>query len=294
MSLTTLTTCNLMGGLGNQLFQIFTTMSYAFESNRKFFFKYSEMLDKRITYWDTFLNNIKQFTVINYPQSQYIQLHESPNFLYSPIPHMIDAKESILLYGYFQSYKYFEKYYHHICCIIKLYEQKQNIKVEFSEIAFENTCSMHFRIGDYKTVPDCHPILSYDYYERSIQYILTNRKKEANTTNDDLSDVHLNILYFCEKVDNEEVLIKINRLQNVFPNCKFIKVEDTITEWKQLLIMSLCSHNIIANSTFSWWGAYFNDDTNKIVCYSDIWFGPVYHFKIMDDLCPVKWIKIHN
>ena len=293
MSITT-ATCILMGGLGNQLFQIFTTMSYAFESNRKFFFKYSEMLDKRITYWDTFLNNIKPFTVKEYQHSQFIQLHESPNFLYYPIPKMIDAKESILLNGYFQSYKYFENYYHNICRIIKLNEQKQNIKVEFSEIAFENTCSMHFRIGDYKPLPECHPILSYDYYERSIQYILTNRKKENHTKNDDLIDVHLKILYFCEKVDNEEVLIKINRLQNVFPNCKFIKIEDTITEWKQLLIMSLCSHNIIANSTFSWWGAYFNDDTNKIVCYPDIWFGPVYYFKIMHDLCPVEWIKIHN
>jgi len=55
--------------------------------------------------------------------------------------------------------------------------------------------------------------------------------------------------------------------------------------------MSCCDDNIIANSSFSWWGAYFNDKPNKIVCYPSKWFG---HNMNNDtrDLCPSSWKKI--
>ena len=55
--------------------------------------------------------------------------------------------------------------------------------------------------------------------------------------------------------------------------------------------MSCCQHNIIANSTFSWWGAYFNSNNNKIVCYPDTWFQPsvIHNTK---DLFPDEWNKI--
>ena len=73
----------------------------------------------------------------------------------------------------------------------------------------------------------------------------------------------------------------------------FQKVGNDIEDWKQLLMMSMCSHHIIANSTFSWWGAYLNKSTDKIVCYPTHWFGP----KLKDinntkDLFPTDWIKI--
>ena len=57
-----------------------------------------------------------------------------------------------------------------------------------------------------------------------------------------------------------------------------------------MLYMSLCRHNIIANSSFSWWGAYFNSNKEKIVCYPSVWFG-----NNMDtrDLCPETWIKMN-
>ena len=52
-----------------------------------------------------------------------------------------------------------------------------------------------------------------------------------------------------------------------------MKVDDNIPDWKQMLIMANCDANIIANSTFSWWGAYFNKNPKKIVCYPNVWFG---------------------
>ena len=54
--------------------------------------------------------------------------------------------------------------------------------------------------------------------------------------------------------------------------------------------MSKCYHNIIANSTFSWWGAYLNSNKNKIICYPSMWFtDPKY--KNVYDMFPNEWIK---
>jgi hypothetical protein len=63
----------------------------------------------------------------------------------------------------------------------------------------------------------------------------------------------------------------------------------SIPDYEQLLLMSLTSHNIIANSTFSWWGAYFNNNINKIVCYPSLWNGSNNNVK---DLFPDSWNKI--
>jgi hypothetical protein len=56
-----------------------------------------------------------------------------------------------------------------------------------------------------------------------------------------------------------------------------------------MLLMSCCKHNIIANSSFSWWGAYFNSNADKIVCYPEVWFA---NNTDTSDLCPLEWIKM--
>ena len=78
----------------------------------------------------------------------------------------------------------------------------------------------------------------------------------------------------------------------MFPLCKFIKSDQSIEDWKQMLMMSCCRHNIIANSSFSWWSAYFNSHTDKIVCYPSQWFGPNLAHNDTRDLCPDSWKKI--
>ena len=57
--------------------------------------------------------------------------------------------------------------------------------------------------------------------------------------------------------------------------------------------MSLCQHNIVANSSFSWWGAYFNQNPSKIVTYPSKWFGPAHGNNKTDDLFPESWVKIN-
>ena len=59
-----------------------------------------------------------------------------------------------------------------------------------------------------------------------------------------------------------------------------------------MLMMSCCTHNIIANSSFSWWGAYFNSNKEKIICRPEKWFGPAMVDNNIQDLCPEEWIVI--
>jgi hypothetical protein len=144
-----------------------------------------------------------------------------------------------------------------------------------------DTISMHFRIGDYVKIQNIHPIMAREYYNNSLDFI---KKKHVTTK--------FNVLYFCEDNDIDEVNLIINYLQEEYPEFKFIRADSSLEDWEQLLLMSCCNHNIIANSTFSWWGAYLNNYKNNIVCYPSTWFGPASK-NITDDLFPVKWCEIN-
>ena len=65
----------------------------------------------------------------------------------------------------------------------------------------------------------------------------------------------------------------------------------SLEDWEQLLLMSLCQYNIIANSTFSWWAAYLNDNPDKIVCYPEEWFKTTTGHDT-SDLFPEDWAKV--
>ena len=139
---------------------------------------------------------------------------------------------------------------------------------------------MHFRIGDYKQLPGHYEILSYEYYERSIRFILQKWKRREKRRAKPTSNVEnykknsKSVLYFCEEKDLKEVSPMIEKLQQVFPEMVFVKAPDNWEDWEQLLLMSCYNNHIIANSTFSWWGAYLNQEPNSIVCYPSVWFGP--------------------
>ena len=274
-----------MGGLGNQLFQIFTTISYSIESKNPFQFLNVSTLGggsctMRYTFWDTFFYKLKPFLVDSLPA--YCVISETC-FTYKEIS--IDKLNNlnVMLSGYFQSYKYFEKNYNTICKLIDLQGLKKNVinKLELTNEYLDNTISMHFRLGDYKKVSDFHPlIIKYDYYEKCLEYI-KNTQPDKNFT----------ILYFCEDEDIDDVSKKINELENMYPQYNFERCNNTLSDWEQMILMSCCHHNIIANSSFSWWSAYFNSHNDKIICYPSIWFGA--HANIQtQDLFPLSWMCI--
>jgi hypothetical protein len=284
-------TIHLKGGLGNQLFQIFAIIAYALEHNHTFIFPYSDKLHTgmiRPTYWSNLLKSLIVHTAAN-PCYMFLNseinslpiLRES-GFQYNKIP-FVDADKNFALDGYYQSFQYFEKYETQIYEMCDLRNQQTQTKKDFDNyLGNVFTISMHFRLGDYKYNQQYHPIMPKEYYEKSINSILS------------MITTPVRVLYFCEQEDNDYVNLVIEYLKKNLTPCiiEFVKVDDTIEDWKQLLLMSCCDSHIIANSSYSWWGAYLSQNTNKQVCYPSKWFGHAAGNVIVDDLFPSYWKRI--
>ena len=270
-------TVELMGGLGNQLFQIITLMAYSKKCNQPFILKRVKSLPgqyvTRDVYWDTIFKRLNDNLVDETISNNYQMIRER-GFHYEALPlRSTDTK----LYGYFQSYKYFEEYEKDIFDLLHFDEYKKNVAKSYGNNN-QDFISLHFRVGDYVKLQHAHPLMSSAYYCNAIQRIITQTNKDDWT-----------IVYFCEENDIKYVMDKINKIQKRFPKITFIKVNSNLTDWEQMLLMSLAKHNIIANSSFSWWGAYLNNNENKIVCYPNKWFGSGMKQHNTKDLFPPTW-----
>jgi GR25 family glycosyltransferase involved in LPS biosynthesis len=268
-----------MGGLGNQLFQIITLIACSIEYKQDFVLekkdKFVNDFITRDSYWNSLFLELKDNLKENIGNYNF-NLIEEKQFNYKKIE--IPNYNNYLLYGYFQSYKYFDKYADEIFKKLNFHNYKLEIGKKYS-YDFDNTISLHFRFGDYIKLQNTHPLMTSVYYINSLQTIM--RCKENK---------NLKVLYFCEESDIKYVNVILREIINVFPNLELMKVKSEMKDWEQLLLMSLCKYNIIANSSFSWWGAYLNTNINKIVCFPDKWFGKNISHDT-SDLCPPEWIK---
>jgi hypothetical protein len=276
---------NLMGGLGNQLFQIFALINLSFELkipfklpvNKNDIVSPLDKQSKRPTYWNNIFKILQRF-VIQF-EEPYVLIKENHNSTFYDLSELpLQNNKNYKLNGYFQSEKYFVKNYENIKRLIGIDKLREFTKENYKDLLEDQPISLHFRIGDYIKNPECHPILPSEYYINAI-----NKIKEIDNIN--------KIIYFFEKKDIEIINKNINNLKNIFTNIEFIPCPDNLEDWQELLLMSCCKNHIIANSTFSWWGAYFNDDSNKIVCYPSLWFGDAIKKKT-NDLFPKSWIVI--
>jgi len=283
---------SLKGGLGNQLFQIFTCMNYSIESKKEFFIDDShynlvdDRITKRETYWNSIFKELKNKSIKwdKRLDGEKFDIFKEKGFEYNEIP---KYKGDICLIGYFQSYKYFEKNYNTICEVLNIRKKKEDIIKKY-KYDYKNLCSIHFRIGDYKKNLDCHLILSEKYYKSAINIMLKKGIKK--------------FLVFYEKDDIKDVNRILDSLNSVagvgVVGCngvvrgEFIMIDCGIVDYDQILIMSNCFGNIIANSSFSWWGAYLN--YNKNVCYPSSWFGKKMAYKSLKDLFPTGWQVVNT
>ena len=256
----------LGGGLGNQLFIIFTTFGKGLDFNYK-----PEIvlgyLGNRRAYFDTPLYG----KIMPAAYGSNNVFNEGRRHHYLDIP----KSKDLILRGCFQSYKYFDKHFNKIVKMLEIDKLRNDLKVRY-QYYLNSDVSMHFRIGDYKKLQFNHPVCGVEYYIEVLKRIPDGSK----------------ILYFYEKNDQEEIDMRILRLTTEFPNMKFVAIDTEIEDYHQMFIMSFMKINIIANSTFSWWGAYFNDHSDKKVFYPSRWFGNGLRDKRVDDMFPPEWIKI--
>lgn len=273
-------TCNLKGGLGNQLFQIFAIIAYSLKHAQPFKFVYTDLVPSittRHSYWESFLKSLKAFTISAYPSTN-TKIVRYPEMDYRELP--APSSEHMIFDGFFQSYKFFQERQGDIYRLIQLDKQRTEC-LERHNMDLKNTISMHFRMGDYKHLGHFHPIMGFNYYKNALTHILSTCQYQR-----------WKVVYFCEAEDNNDVINIINSLAEVFPLLTFEKASDQTADWEQILLMSNCTHHIIANSSFSWFGAYFNSNKDKIVCYPNVWFcGSGANIR-MDDLFPPSWQKI--
>ena len=277
----------LMGGLGNQLFQIFTLISYSIDNNKLFEINdhTKNMGISRSDYWTNFLSSLSIY-VVSSDNWRNNRIYMEKSHEYTPIKNI---PISFTLFGYFQTFKYFE---HNLQSIKHIINYKDNYsyvanKYFSSYIPIDKTSiSIHFRVGDYKDKQDHHPVMKLNYYIDSLKYIFKDNFRTNN-----------HILLFFEEQDYDYVMnnfiIPIKHFE--FPgglNITFQNIDHNIPDWEQMILMSKCKHNIIANSSFSWWGAYLNENEGKKICYPEKWFGPKLSEKNTNDMFPPSWNKI--
>jgi hypothetical protein len=242
--------------------------------------KYSDSVCfNRLVYWDNlfyFLKNIlKDESFFNKIE---FSIYKEENFNYNKIT--LNSNKNISLHGYFQSYKYFIHNYDYILDILNFNKIIQQTKNKYiSKYDFNNYNSIHFRLGDYKKLPECHPIIDNEYYISSIKHII--EKTKVN-----------NFLIFYENEDYDIVVNNCNLIKNAVNEFNYNLIDTDISDYEQMICMSLCQNNIIANSSFSWWGAYLNKNKSKTVIYPIKWFGPKINVNSMEDMFPENWIKI--
>ncbi len=231
-----------MGRLGNQLFQIASTIGIAKRNNDSYGFpawEYSSYFKNKIPVYHEFPKNV----------------YNERGFHYSEI-----NGNNIDLVGYFQSHRYFSN-----CeTDIRNYFKFNDDVLESEDLS--EYCSIHVRRTDYLKFPDYHPFPGMDYYNRSIEYMRSLGFSKFIIFSDDID--------WCK--------------QNFIGDFRY---SENNTNIRDLALMTKCRGYIIANSSFSWWGAWLNTDSNKIVISPKSWFGKAKKDTITNDLYCNNWIK---
>ena len=252
-------TTALAGGLGNMMFQIAAGYSLAKDLGRDF--KLHTKLIEGIAHrhpTDYVSSIFKNLNEVEDVSGTYVI--QEPSFDYSEIESTEDSQD-IMLKGCFQSYKYFQKYENDIKRLFAPNAtESSNLSAAYN---LANAVSIHIRRGDYLRLSDHHYNLQIGYYRNAIDYFQG-----------------LNFLVFSDDID---------WCKSVFEGDNFTFVED-LDDAASLYLMTLCKHNIIANSTFSWWGAWLNPNKDKVVIYPNKWFGPANSHLSTSDLFPDEWI----
>jgi|LakMenE18May11ns_1017448.scaffolds.fasta_scaffold9807429_3 hypothetical protein len=242
-------------GLGNSMFQIATTIAIAKNNNLEYYFpddcyfkkKYYDNIDK--CYFKTTL------PFINFKSLNNIVKWGFGGVGYLEPLKIKNTNETLVIDGFFQNEKYFYNYKDILIEIFDIKEKyKKYIHEKYNDILNKNNCSLHIRRGDYLTAKEMK-VLDIQYYKNAIKYF----------DNDTIFIIFSDDIQWCK-----------NNLDFI-PNKYFIEENNDILE---IYLMKNCKNNIIANSTFSWWGAWLNKN-NKVIMPNpkNNWFSDIFYDK---------------
>jgi hypothetical protein len=253
---------NIMGGLGNQMFQLATAYAYAKQNNGKLtVLRNKKEADGRSLYWDNMLYRFQEFLVDTLPDGLE-QWYESGPTELCIIPAL--PSNGIFLNGYLQSPKYFgdntiqeeiKELFKPSSSTISNIQSRYNLLLKNKE----RVVVIHARRTDYLKSQDninFHGPLSIDYYNEAI-------KKMLNEIEDPIFILAADDSSFWSSVINE--LPQLNN-RNIY-------IIDDDNEIRTLALLQQFQYFIIANSTFSWWATWLSHDTKKVIAPSK-WFGP--------------------
>ena len=272
-------TCDILGhssyadndltnnGIGNQLFCVATTLALANDNNTIAVFPDLNFYPYELYGRSIFHKLNKGVFDKSFVQHTYTEKPYS-----STIYNKIEYKKNMCIHGHFQSYKYFHNYEKQLQEAITLPDfYTKTLDEKYGHLYNKKTVSLHYRRKDYLKFKQIYPPLGEDYYLNALSKV-----GEYDTIvlfSDDMKWVENNTDYLPGKK---------------------VYVEGEM-DFVDLYLMSKMKNNIIANSTFSWWGAYLNKNENKKVVAPWNWFGPGRvsdNHKETIDLIPESWTRI--
>ena len=255
-------TAYLQGGLGNQMFQIAAAYSLSLKMNVDCAFDFDKSYVSTQGYGaNKYKGNI--FKNITNTQLNFnsFKMYREPEFRYNELP-LVD---NLCLVGNFQSEKYFNDKKTEIIKLFNFEEEAHNKIKNFirENVGDGSLTAIHVRRGDYVSKPNFHPTCSLEYYNEAMDII-----------NSDNYIIISDDIEWCKKV---------------FVGNEFIFSPFT-NEIEDLYLLMNCDNHIIANSSFSWWGAYLCEKDNKVVS-PKTWFGPQGP-QDTEDIYIKDWIKL--
>lgn len=185
-------------------------------------------------------------------------------------PRQIYISENCYLKGWFQNEGYFRQYRNLLLEELTLKKEVQVSKKLQNLLSSDKTIAVHVRRGDYIKTGAALPAA---YYQQSFCYLR------------DLIGADYTYLVFTDDPDWVKKHV-------AFPaDAYYVSEEEALKDYEELIIMSRCAHNVIANSTFSWWGAWLNHNSGQIVISPKRWF---LKREYRDDVCitPNRWIRL--
>lgn len=241
------------GRLGNYMFSISNAIAYSLRYNLDFTVPFETSND----FWSPIY--FKHLQDHSFDSSlEAINIHEEGHE-YKEIPFQNYHRNcNVIFHGYYQSEKYFKEYRKELLYLF-------NLPYKLTPI-----CSIHARYGDYLTIEGKHIVINEEYLTKAMEMI----------------KIKTGLTRF--KVFSDDIPYFKKQLGHLYD----FEYSGNTDELSDLIEISCCHSNINSSSTFSWWGAWLNQNEKKLIITPEKWFNNLWMGLNVEDIVPNEWIKI--